>query len=241
MIRLTLTVLFAVLPVAAAHGQNTALTYKGFVNGFHVLGMTYSYDINVPSYQINAEVKTVGLAALTARAHEIYQSTGRIDGLTLYPEYSRYEDKVQDRSRTISNGRVTAQAGGSQTQRFEIPPEAQGSADIMAALGQMLWNATQTGRCDGLRVFYDGKDLASLTLTTLGNATVQRNNRQRFGGLTLHCRGRAESLNDRVLGISQIDAWLAPHNPTGLFLPIQMTWWIKGREVNFHLQRISQS
>ena len=222
-----------------SNAQSATLDYRGYIRGVESLALSYAVTLNGDHYNIDASLKAVGLASLALKVDSRYQSTGRIHGVTLTPTAFQLDDYLQQTRRSIIGEQVTAIGQDGQRRQYQRPPEAEGSVDIMAGIGQMLWQATNNQACDGSRIFYDGLDMARLTMQTLGPEEVRQTRRQRAGGTTLKCRITAESLTQRPLGISQVDVWIASLSNGGLLLPIQMTWWIKGQQATFNLRNAS--
>lgn len=222
-----------------SHAQSTRLDYRGYVRGVETLALTYAVSVADASYNIDASLKAVGLASLAIKVDSRYQSSGSINGMTLTPTSFQLDDNVQGTRKQIVGEQVVVVSQDGEQRNFVRPSEAEGAVDMMAGIGQMLWQATHNGTCDGVRIFYDGLDMARLSMQTLGAEEIKQTRRQRAGGTALRCRITAESLTKRPLGISQVDVWMASLSNEGLLLPIQMTWWIKGQQATFHLRSIS--
>ena len=239
MIRLVICAFALAWTCWASHAQSTQLDYRGYVRGVETLSLTYAVSVADASYNIDASLKAVGLASLAIKVDSRYQSTGSINGMTLTPTSFQLDDHVQETQKKIVGEQVVVVGQNGQQRAYMRPPQTEGAVDMMAAIGQMLWQATHSGTCDGARIFYDGLDMAQLSMQTLGPEEIKQTRRQRAGGTALRCRITAESLTNRPLGISQVDVWMASLTNEGLLLPIQMTWWIKGQQATFHLRSIS--
>ena len=222
-----------------SNAQSATLEYRGYVRGVESLALSYAVTLRGDHYHIDASLKAVGLASLALKVDSQYRSSGRIHGVTLIPTAFQLDDHLQQTRRSVTGEQVTTVGQDGRQRQHRRPSEAEGSVDIMAGIGQMLWQANNNQACDGSRIFYDGLDMAQLTMQTLGTEEVRRTRRQRAGGTTLRCRITAESLTQRPLGISQVDVWIASLSNDGLLLPIQMTWWIKGQQATFNLQNAS--
>ena len=234
-----LSALTLALTCWAANAQSASLDYRGYVRGVETLSLSYAVSVENAHYDIDASLKAVGLASLAIKVDSRYQSSGSINGMTLTPTSFQFDDYVQATRKSIVGDQVVAVGRNGQRRDYQRPPEAQGAVDMMAGIGQMLWQASLNGTCDGQRIFYDGLDMARLNMHTIGPDVIKQSRRQRAGGTTLKCRITAESLTNRPLGISQVDVWMASLSNDGLLLPIQMTWWIKGQQAMFHLRSVS--
>jgi hypothetical protein len=188
-------------PVAVHRAIAEQLNYTLHVVGLPVADAALNIDLTENGYRASLRFHTTGLANLVDSGHleetvsgglrndrpapQVYNSNGYLHG----------QNRVVDMTWQDGNPVVTAIAPPNAAEREDVPAALRaGTVDQVSLIVLLLHLADQTGRCEATARSYDGRDLQSFQVRTLGEEEIPASGQSSFSGRALRCEFTSQTL-----------------------------------------------
>jgi hypothetical protein len=168
------------VPVADA-GLNIEMTETGYraAMQFHTTGLANVVDGGQLEEIATGEIKN------DRPAPQVYTSSGYLHGQT----------RVVDMTWHNGTPAVTAITPPNATEREDVPVALRaGTTDQVSLIVLLLRLVDQNGRCEGSARTYDGRDLQSFEVRTVGEEDIPAPNQMHFIGHALRCEFTSQTL-----------------------------------------------
>lgn len=223
-------------PPAVHRACAEQLNYTLHVVGVPVADAALNVDITEAGYRAGLRFHTTGLVNLVDHgsleetvsgairedrpAPQIYASNGYLHG----------QNRVVDMTWQDGGPVVTEITPPNSTEREDVPPALRaGTVDPVSLIVLLLHLVDQTGRCEGAARAYDGRDLQSFQVRTVGEDELRPSGRSSFSGQALRCEFTSETLAGFRFGsagaqdrrVHRGTIWLARVIPGGPQLPVR--------------------
>jgi len=176
--RLALAALLCLLS-APAFAAPVNATYGLYTGGVKMIDVKATLDFKPDSYHMRTEASTIGIFAKLLPWSGVFDTLGVSE---FQPSKHDYTVKWRGDSETLSfayapAGKLTSVTkieGDKKTDETPDSDVAQGTRDMLSAVGMVLKRYESTGKCAGDTLAFDGK--RSLTIQTRDVGTVTLNN-----------------------------------------------------------------
>ena len=188
-------------PLAIHRAVAEQLNYALHVVGLPVADATLNLGLTESGYRASFYFRTTGLANLVdgGRLEETVSGGLRNDRPT--PQvfsssgYLHGQNRVVDMAWQDGTPLVTAIAPPNATERENVPAALRaGTVDQVSLIVLLLHLVDQTGRCDGAARSYDGRDLQSFQVRTVGEEAIPASSQSSFSGRALRCAFTSQTL-----------------------------------------------
>jgi hypothetical protein len=188
-------------PFAVHRAIAEQLNYTLHVVGIPVADAALNIDLTEAGYHAALRFHTTGLANLLDSGHleetvsgglrndrpapQVYTSNGFLHG----------QNRVVDMTWQDGSPLVTAITPPNATEREDVPAALRaGTVDQVSLIVLLLHLADQTGRCEATARSYDGRDLQSFQVRTLGEEELPPSGQSSFSGRALRCEFTSQTL-----------------------------------------------
>ena len=225
----------ALLASGSARAAETQLTYNVYARGFRAMVMEATIAFDGDRYRVAMSDHTVGLIGALFTNRVASSATGTLTGDVPHP--LRYESAGFSRG---ADRRTVIEFSGSapqvdvltplETKRDPVPAaETVGTVDSLSAVAGLLREVVRTGRCDANLRIFDGARLTDVSMRTVGDVALARDDRSPYSGSALRCDFtttlRAGFLHDGNYARSHVPqhgtVWVAPVAAGGAPVPIR--------------------
>ena len=237
-------------PVPMASARETGVTqgaatggwtveYDGFAHGLLVLKMHATLNLTQSGYEGSLSFHTAGMVGWMVHDTDDSQVQGRFvqaDPGDTMPDKAeptsfvsignlRGIDRVTRMAYRDGSPMIQTLTPDPKLERSAVPPSATPhTLDNLSALGELVRQVADTGRCDGHETLFDGRRLTTLSARTVGTETLGHTSRSMFAGQALRCDFEGNQLYGFKNAESEAEqratkhgnAWLAsvlPHLP----------------------------
>jgi hypothetical protein len=232
-----------VAPGAATGGWT--VEYDGFAHGLLVLKMHATLNLTRTGYEGSLSFHTAGMVGWMVHDTDDSQVTGRFvqaDPGDALPDHAqplsfvsignlRGVERVTRMTYRDGNPVIQTLTPDPSLERSAVPPAATPhTLDNLSALGELVRQVADTGRCDGNATLFDGRRLTTLSARTSGTQTLPHTSRSIFAGQALRCDFEGNQLYGFKHAESEAEqratkhgnAWLASVLPNLPAVPVRV-------------------
>jgi hypothetical protein len=188
-------------PLAMHRAIAEQLNYTLHVVGIPVADAALNVEMTESGYRAILRFHTTGLASLVDSGRLEETVSGTLNNERPAPQvynssgYLHGQNRVVDMIWQGGTPMVTAISPPNTTEREDVPaPLRAGTVDPISLIVLLLHLADQTGHCEDTARSYDGRDLQSFQVRTVGEENIPASSQSSFSGRALRCDFTSQTL-----------------------------------------------
>jgi hypothetical protein len=188
-------------PLVAHRAGAEQLNYTLHVVGIPVADAALNIDLTESGYRASMRFHTTGLANLVDGGRLEETVSGSIKDDRPVPQiydssgYLHEQNRAVDMAWHDGTPAVTAITPPNDTEREDVPAALRaGTVDQVSLIVLLLHLVDHTGRCDAAARSYDGRDLQSFQVRTVGEEELSASGQSSFSGRALRCEFTSQTL-----------------------------------------------
>jgi hypothetical protein len=181
-------------PLAMHRAIAEQLNYTLNVVGIPVADAALNVEMTESGYRAMLRFHTTGLAALVDSGHLEESVSGSLNNERPAPQvysssgYLHGQNRVVDMVWQGVTPTVTAISPPNAAEREDVPAALRtGTSDPISLIVMLLHLADQTGHCEDTARSYDGRDLQSFQIRTVGEEVIPASGQSSYSGRAVRC------------------------------------------------------